>query len=277
MTFSKAIRLIALLSAALALPPQALAAFEELELGVADQAMGGTGVTGLGLTSIMSNPAGLARESGPALFASSRLPFSAFDLATHGLDASMPLAGSWVGGASIRMFGFEDYSETLFALTAAGRLGPGMLFGVQPVIGIVDIADGQSSYGGAAAFSLNAGLQAEIYARWMLAASVRNLFESRIGESSESFQRRLDIGLAYEPSAGLISRAALSRDYRGMRIHFGQAVPVGPVLVLAGVRTDPAALTAGLSFVVSGINLQYGFESHPDLDPTHQLGVGYAF
>lgn len=277
MTVSKAFRLTALLAASLAFPSPALAAFEELELGVADQAMGGTGVSGLGLSSIMSNPASLARESGPALFASSRLPFSVLDLATHGLDASMPLTGSWVGGASVRMFGFEDYSETLFALTAAGRLGPGMLFGVQPVIGMVDIADGRSSYGGAAAFSLNAGLQAEVYSRWMLAASVRNLFESRIGESAESFQRRLDIGLAYEPASGLVSRVALSRDYRGMRFHFGQAVPVGPASVLAGVRTDPASLTAGLSFVVSGIDLQYGFESHPDLDPTHQLGVGYAF
>lgn len=258
-------------------PPQASAAFEELEIGVADQAMGGTGVVGLGPSSVLSNPASLARGGGWTVYASSRLPFTAFDFATHGLDVSTSVTDTWSAGASMRVFGFEDYAETLLAFTAAGRLGRGMLFGVQPVFGKVDIADGQSSYGSASAFSLNAGIQAEVYSRWMLAASVRNVFESRIGESGETFGRKLDAGLSYEPSAGLVSRVVLSRDYRGMRIHVGQSVPVGPLSVLAGVRTDPAVLTAGLSARVSGIELQYGFESHPDLSPTHQFGVGYAF
>lgn len=257
--------------------PAALAAFEELELGVADQAMGGTGVAGTELLSVLSNPACLAHGGGTSAYASSRLPFTVLDLATHGLDFSTPLPGGWAAGLSMRAFGSGDYSEMLIALTASGRLGRGMFFGIQPVFGRVDIADGQSSYGGASAFSLNAGMQAEVYSRWMLAASVKNLFESRIGESSESFHRNLDIGLAYEPSAGLVTRVALSRDYRGTRIRFGQAVPVGPVSVLAGVRTDPAVITAGLSTSVSGIEFQYGVESHPDLSPTHQFGVGYAF
>ena len=259
------------------LSPDCLAAFEELELGVADQAMGGTGVAGAGLPSVLSNPSCLARVEGTSAYASSRLPFSVLDLATHGLDFSTPLAEGWAAGLSMRAFGSGDYSEKLVALTASGRLGRGTYAGIQPVFGRVDITDGQSSYGGASAFSLNAGMQAEVYSRWMLAASVRNLFESRIGESSESFHRNLDIGLAYEPSAGLVTRVVLSRDYRGMRIRFGQAVPVGPVSVLAGVRTDPAVITAGLSTSISGIEFQYGVESHPDLSPTHQFGVGYAF
>lgn len=271
------LRRAVLLAVVILSSPAALAAFEELELGVADQAMGGTGVAGTGLPSVLSNPSCLAHGGGTSAYASSRLPFTVLDLATHGLDVSTPLAGNWAAGLSMRAFGSGDYSEMLVALTASGRLGRGMYFGIQPVFGRVDIADGQSSYGGASAFSLNAGMQAEVYSRWMLAASVRNLFESRIGESSESFHRNLDVGLAYEPSAGLVTRFVLSRDYRGMRIRFGQAVPVGPVSVFAGVRTDPAVITAGLSTSVSGIEFQYGIESHPDLSPTHQFGVGYAF
>jgi hypothetical protein len=43
------------------------------------------------------------------------------------------------------------------------------------------------------------------------------------------------------------------------------------------VRTDPAVLTAGLSADVYGLRVEYGVENHPDLDLTHQFGVGYAF
>ncbi len=253
------------------------AAFEDLELGVADQAMGGTGVCGTGLSSVMSNPAALAREEGPAVCAASRLPFSLFDFATHGLDGSLALASGLTGSLSLRMFGFEDYSEKLAAVTVAGRLGRGMSFGIQPVVAVVDIADGQSSYGSAAAWAVNAGLQAEVYSRWMLSASARNVFDARIGESGERFESRLDIGLAYRPSAGLESRVALSRDYRGTRIRFGQSVPVGPVSLMAGVKSSPASFTGGIAVEVEGIRLSYAVETHPDLELTHQAGVGYAF
>lgn len=264
-------------SLALAAAAPALAAFEELELGVADQAMGSTGVLGTGAASVMSNPASPAGIAGWWVTASSRLPFSLTELATHGLDVSMPLRGAWRGSASIRQFGFSDYSEQLLAVTVSGFLGRELAFGLQPTLAAVSIGDGVSRYGSATALSLNAGFQARIYGRWRIAASIRNPFESGIGESGEHLERRIDAGLAYEPSAGMESRISLSRDFRGTRIHAGQAVPVGPVSLMAGVGTSPAAISAGLSACVSGVRLEYAVQSHPDLQPTHQAGITYVF
>lgn len=261
----------------LAAAPPALPAFEELELGVADQAMGSTGVLGSGAVSVLSNPASPAGAAGWSVTASSRLPFGVADLATHGLDVSIPLRGSWRCSASIRQFGFSDYSEQLLAVTVSGMLGRELAFGIQPTMAAVSIGDGVSSYGSATTLSMNAGFQARIFGRWRVGFSVRNPFESGIGESGEHLERRIDAGVAYEPSAGIESRFSLSRDFRGTRVHAGQAVPLGPLSLMAGVGTSPAVISGGLSACVSGVRLEYAVQSHPDLQPTHQAGITYVF
>lgn len=256
---------------------RAAASFEELELGVADQAMGGTGVLGDGPGSAFFNPASVASSRGIAASAAGRLPFAVTDFATSGVDVQAPLHGNWRVSAGARFFGFSDYGEQVIYVTAAGRLTREMSFGIQPVFARVSIGDGVSQYGSASAVSVNAGFSVEIYGRWAIAAAVRNPFEGRIGESGEKMQRRLDIGVGYEPSAGMVSRLALSRDYRGMRIHAGQALPLGPLTLMAGVKSDPASICAGLALEVSGVRFEYAVETHPALDPTHSAGASYAF
>jgi hypothetical protein len=255
----------------------ASAAFEELELGVADQAMGGTGVLGSDPSSAFSNPASVAWSSGYAASAAGRLPFTSTDFLTSGADVSAPLSGAWRASAGARFFGFSEYSEQVVYLTAAGRLTREMSFGIQPVLARVSIGDGASEYGSASAVSVNAGFSVDIYERWRIAAAVRNPFEGRIGQSGERMQRRLDVGVGYEPAAGMVSRLALSRDYRGMRIHAGQSLPLGPLTVLAGVKSDPVSICAGFAVEISGVRFEYAVETHAALDPTHTAGASYAF
>ncbi len=271
-------RHLLLAAALLALPAApARAAFEELELGVSDLAMGGSGVLGCGAASLFANPASIAGGEGSELVAAGRVPFSRFDFTTAGLDASLPMYGAWRAGASARFFGGSDYSEKLLAFTASGMLGRGLAVGIQPVLAQVSIGDGQSSYGSAGAFSINLGFRAELYDRWAVAASIRNPFESRIGESGEHFERRLDIGVSYEPATGMQSRVAVSRDFRGLRFSMGQALPVGPLTLMAGVRTDPAVFCAGFGATVGSARLEYSIMTHPSLSPSHSAGVSYAF
>jgi len=271
------LRLASAAFVALMIPAVASAAFEELELGVSDQAMGGTGVLGTGPGSALFNPASVALTEGIEASAAGRLPFTLADFATTGADVSAPLSGNWRASAGARFFGFSGYGEQLAYATIAGRLTREMSFGIQPVFGHVGIGDGVSEYGSATVFSVNAGFLVDIYDRWQVAASVRNPFESRLGESGEKMQRRLDIGVGYEPSPGMVSRLALSRDYRGMRILAGQALPLGPLTLMAGVKSAPAQICAGFAVRVSGIGFEYAVETHPALDPTHSAGVCYAF
>ena len=59
--------------------------------------------------------------------------------------------------------------------------------------------------------------------------------------------------------------------------HVGQALPLGPVTVMAGVQSSPVTVSGGLQTSLSGVDLGYAVITHPQLDLTHQFGVTYDF
>jgi hypothetical protein len=255
-----------------------VASFEELEIGIAAQAMGGTGVVSTGIGGLFWNPAAVAGSGSGALSVSGRIPWTDFDFTTLGLDGILPVSESWTAGASVRYFGGDLYSEQAVALTAAGRLTRDMSVGIQPVFCRAAIEDGVSSYGSGTAIAFNVGFQVTLYSRWMIAAAVRNPFQARIGDSSEYLQRKIDAGISYEPSPGMVSAVTLSRDWRGTRLHVGQSLPVGGAFrLLAGVQNAPTSVSGGFSVEIEGILFEYAAQTHPQLAPTHQAGVTYAF
>ncbi len=263
--------------ALLILAGQSEAAFEELEIGVASQAMGGTGVVLYGAEMALFNPAAITGVSDRTLTISGRLPFSKIDFGTYGIDGAFHLSGRWNLGLNLRYFGGDLYSEQMAAVTLAGMLTDDMSFGLQPVIYRASIADGVSEYGSATTMAVNMGFQVRMYNRWLIAASVRNPFQARLGKSGEYLRRRIDVGLRYEPATSMISALTFSRDFNGMRIHVGQSLPLGLVTILAGVQSNPVSISGGMVTSIEGITLKYAVITHPQLDLTHQFGVTYDF
>ncbi len=263
--------------ALLILAGQSQAAFEELEIGVASQAMGGTGVVLFGAEMALFNPAAIAGVYDRTVTVSGRLPFSNMDFGTCGIDGAFHLSGRWNVGVNLRYFGGDLYNEQMAAMTLAGMLTDDMSFGVQPVICRASIADGVLEYGSTTAIAVNFGFQVRMYNRWLLAASVRNPFQARLGESSEYLRRRIDVGLRYEPATGMLSALTFSRDFNGMRIHVGQSLPLGPVTILAGVQSNPVSISGGLDSSIGCIGFKYAVITHPQLNLTHQFGVTYDF
>ncbi|MCK5786556.1 MAG: hypothetical protein KAH54_08355 [Candidatus Sabulitectum sp.] len=255
----------------------AFASFEEIEMGIPAMAMGGTGVVLPGLEGSMWNPASVATMDRASVTVSGKMPYSNFDFTTAGIDGGAPLTENWKLAGSARWFGGELYNEQILAVTVAGKLSRDFSFGLQPVIARVDIEDGVSSYGSAVAFSVNTGFRVTMYDRWAFAASVKNPFESRIGNSEEYMHRQMDAGIAYEPATDLVTAFALSRDFRGTRVRVGGALPLGPLTVYAGAMSGPAVFTGGFSAVVEGIRASYSVQTHPELNLSHAIGVTYAF
>jgi hypothetical protein len=270
-------RKMMLAAALLLLSGVSWASFEELELGISAQAMGGAGVVLQGPGAMLFNPASVAGAGEITVTAAGRLPFTNMDFATAGLDGAFPVTENWTGALSLRHFGGDLYTEQVVAATMAGMLSEDMALGIQPMVCMASIADGVSEYGSATAFSVNIGFQVMMYDRWMAAASVRNPFQARLGESGEHLQRRLDAGVSYEPANGMVSALVLSRDWNGLRIHVGQSLPLGPVSLMAGVQSNPVTLSGGMAVDLGGIRVEYAAITHPQLDLTHQAGVTYAF
>jgi hypothetical protein len=252
-------------------------AFEDMELGIPAMAMGGTGVVSDGLAGVLWNPAAAAGITGPCLSISGRLPYTHFDFTTAGVDGGGAITEKWNLAGSARWFGGDLYNEQMIAATIAGRLTGDFSFGLQPVVSRVAIKDGVSSYGSATAFSVNTGFMVTVYDRWRMGASVRNPFESRIGNAEEFMHRQMDAGVSYEPSDGMLTSFALSRDFRGTRVRVGGALPLGPLTIYAGAMSGPAVLTGGFSLRAAGIEAAYSVQTHPELDPSHAIGVTHAF
>lgn len=261
----------------LCLAHAASAAFEELELGTECRAMGGTGVVMPGIAGILWNPAAVSFEAGASATAAGRIPFGNPDFVTAGADMVMPLSNGWTVGAGARLFGGDLYSEQIIQLTASHRLTDDFSVGIQPLFCRVSISDGASSYGSSWTTDMAFGLQARVFDRWSLGATLRNPLEARIGESGEHLVSRMDIGVRYEPLPGMASAVALSRDFQSTVVRVGQSLPLGPLTLFAGVRSGPAVITGGFSADVSGMLFSYAVETHPQLSATHQAGVGYAF
>ncbi|HOP26736.1 MAG TPA: hypothetical protein PLM22_08465 [Candidatus Sabulitectum sp.] len=259
----------------LALP--AAAAFEEMEMGIPAMAMGGTGVVFGGFQGALWNPASPATEGEASVTVSGKLPYTNLDFTTAGVDGGFALSPRWNLAGSARWFGGDLYSEQMLAVTVAGKLSRDFSLGLQPVVSRVAIEDGVSSYGSATAFSVNAGFRIDMYDRWVFAASVKNPFESRIGDSQEYMHRQMDAGVSYEPAEGFVTAFALSRDFRGTRVRVGGALPLGPVTMYAGAMSGPAALTGGFSAQVKGVGLSYAVVTHPELNLSHSFGVSHGF
>ncbi len=267
------------LSAVLAffLVHSASAAFEEMELGTECRAMGGTGVVTPGIAGMMWNPASISFEPSASAAAAGRMPYGMADFVTAGADIALPLSHGWVVGGGARLFGGDLYSEQMVHVTASRLLTDDFSVGIQPLFCRASISDGVSSYGSSWTADMTVGLQARVFDRWSVGASLRNPFEARIGESGEHLVSRMDIGVRYEPLPGMASAFAVSRDFHGTVVRVGQALPLGPLTLFAGVRSGPAVVTGGFSADVSGILFSYAVETHPQLNATHQAGVGYAF
>lgn len=255
----------------------ASAAFEELELGIECRAMGGTGVVTPGIAGILWNPAAISFEMGATATAAGRVPYGTADFITAGADIALPLPYGWVVGGGARLFGGDLYSEQMVHVTASRLLTDDFSVGIQPLFCRASISDGVSSYGSSWTADMAVGLQARVFDRWSVGAALRNPFEARIGESGEHLVSRMDIGVRYEPLPGMASAVAVSRDFQSTVVRVGQALPLGPLTLFAGVRSGPAVVTGGFSAEVSGILFSYAVETHPQLNATHQAGVGYAF
>ncbi|MFO7626578.1 MAG: hypothetical protein R6V62_04905 [Candidatus Fermentibacteraceae bacterium] len=261
----------------LCLAHTAAAAFEELELGTECRAMGGTGVVTPGIAGMLWNPAAVSFETHAKAMAAGRMPYGNSDFVTAGADIALPLSRGWVVGGGARLFGGDLYSEQMVHVTASRLLTDDFSVGIQPLFCRASISDGVSSYGSSWTADMTVGLQARVFDRWSVGAALRNPFEARIGESGEHLVSRMDIGVRYEPLPGMASAFAVSRDFQSTAVRVGQALPLGPLTLFAGVRSGPAVVTGGLSADVSGVLFSYAVETHPQLNATHQAGVGYAF
>jgi hypothetical protein len=279
--------ILAALTVAAAATP-ARAAFEDIEVSPQARGRGGASLASLSDPyAALHNPAALAWARGSAA-ASYVQPFG-LDFATQNVVTGAGRLPGRAGGAGLswREFGVEYQGQRLLRETTISFAhGFGLLQDRQSELAFGWGVDWYSldfgtsitglDPGRASVLGFHLGALATVRERTRVGFAVRNFNHPAIGDrDKEELRERVAVGVAYAPYPGVETSLDLSNELgESLQWRGGTEFEVSSALVLrAGVRTEPSAVSAGLGLRLAGFVLDYGFSTGGVLGETHQVGI----
>lgn len=130
------------------------------------------------------------------------------------------------------------------------------------------------------AFGFDLGVTALLHTRTKLGFAITNLGKAKMGfENQIKLPSTMAMGLSYMPYDGVTTSLEVKKDFAESTEFMGgvEARLFEPLYLRFGVHQNPATYSAGATFVVEGISLDYAFTYHSVLNPTHYLNLGYKF
>jgi len=131
------------------------------------------------------------------------------------------------------------------------------------------------------AIGIDVGGMAILHQRTRFGFSVQNINKPRMGDQNQvELPTKLAMGVSYIPYDGVNTTIELRKDFAAETEFMAGAEYqlFEPLALRAGVHiSNPASWTAGATFNVRGINIDYAFSSHAVLAGTHYLNLGYKF
>ncbi|MDI3503725.1 MAG: hypothetical protein PWP64_661 [Candidatus Cloacimonadota bacterium] len=264
-----------------------LAVFDDYQPSARARGMGGafTSVAN-DVNTIFFNPAGLADSEYEAKFGFAQLNGEKFtEYKTAALAAKLPRRFGTLG-LGIRMLDvdYEDYTlygEQVWTLSHAFALQKDIHstinFGYNVNYHNLSFDDDDESDD---AFSFDLGATALLHMRTKLGFAVTNLGKAKMGfENQIDLPSKLALGISYIPYDGVTTSIEVKKDFAEETEFMGgvEAQLFPPLYLRFGVHQNPALYSAGATFVLEGISLDYAFTYHTVLNPTHYLNLGYKF
>lgn len=263
-----------------------LAVFDDYQPSARARGMGGafTGVAD-DINSLFYNPAGVVGSKFEAIAGFSNLYGQKFtEFKTLAIGTELPYKmGNLALGARMLDVDFENTS-----LSSEQVLSLGHGFTLQKDIhseinlGYSLNFYNLSFYGEKddSALGVDLGLTALLHGRTKLGFAITNLSKAKMGfENQIDLPNKLALGVAYMPYDGVTTSFEVKKDFTAETEFMGgvEAHLIGPLTLRFGVHQNPATYSAGASFEVEGIELDYAFTYHSVLDPTHYINLGYKF
>jgi competence ComEA-like helix-hairpin-helix protein len=171
--------------------------------------------------------------------------------------------------------GRNGYSEATGTAAGAFTLARGLVAGASASYHRLSI----QGYGGAGALSTDIGLTARPITGVYLAASCRGLYSSAPAtDGMGAVPRTLSGAIGICPCEGVtLSGGASFHQYSGEEFSGCASVePYPGVTLAASVLTPPVRMGFSLHVSISSAGLQYGYNTHPDLQSGHSICLSYG-
>ena len=183
--------------------------------------------------------------------------------------------------------GFDDeellYAENKMNLAIGVQPHRKVSFGITLKYLMRDMQLDGTSYGKSSGVGYDAGLLIQPLKNLRLGVGLYDLGGTQVAYEDKSTETILGqafkLGISYMPIDGLI----LAADY-GDRYHFGaEYILASRLSFRAGVQQDVSGdekilvPSGGLSIKFKSLIVEYGYESHPYLEPTHRFSLALQF
>lgn len=263
-----------------------LAVFDDYQPSARARSMGGafTAVSD-DANAIFFNPAGLADLSYELKIGfTSPYSESFSQLSTVAMGAKLPNRFGNIG-LGLKNFGVKYEDEELMAeqsftlshgITLLKDIHSTINFGYN--LNYLRLGFDDEDKGGA--FALDLGVLALLHGRTKLGFSVQNLNRAKMGfENQIELPSNLAMGVSYVPYDGVITTIEVKKDFAKETEFMGgvEAKIYEPLYIRAGVHQNPATYSAGASFLMKGVALDYAATYHAVLGLSHAFNLGYSF
>jgi hypothetical protein len=245
--------------------------------------------------SLFVNAAGIARQQGLSLVASSQSHFNQ-DYLSHsllGLQFKTSKYGAY--GISVENFSVDYSGSSLSAETAIGfhqgimlRLDRSSSFSIGYGVKYYNIDYGTSAgpsgdgsdgikLGSLSTFGLDISFLGSLADRIRVGAKALNINSPTLGDANNATRlpQRSQIGIAYSPYDLVWTTVSFNKSV-GHPTHFSSGLSYEiqkNIFLKTGMQTSPNRFSSGFEVYFKKIKIDYGFITHPVLPLSHQISI----
>lgn len=222
------------------------------------------------------NPAGLAYLQKLSAGVFQENPFLLNELSTRGIFIAVPFKNLGVFSLNGNYFGYRLYNEKKIGLAYSKSFGEKISAGLQLDYLNTSIAEG---YGSRSAFTIEAGMRAQIFPGLLLGAHVFNPSRAKLANyADEKFPTIMKLGLEYIFTDNLNVSIEAEKNISSKNIFkAGLEYHVVEILYLrAGIAANPAKTSFGFGLKFSSFTFDFASSYHQYTGYSPHVSITYS-
>jgi hypothetical protein len=249
--------------------------FAQNSFGPRITAMGNNGAAVHDIWSIEANPSGISKTLSPTVALNYTKSLFDTELSRQAIVFILPIKQNFLG-LSINRYGIVEYNEIKATATLAKRFGEKLSIAINGNYHQLKIAN----YGATSTFSVDAGAMYSLNDEVTIGLYIKNPSLQKYSKSiSAIIPTIVSTGISYRASNKLLLAGTFKKDLdQKLDLSVGIDYLIIELLSLrGGITAKPFKQYVGFGVNHKKLNLDFAFESDPNLGYTPQIAVGYAF